>query len=199
VRRSIRRSYGRQAFTSVKDQYDNEVAANAAFQIFEELRNYVQHTDLPISGLSIGHTLKSKSPLSILHTITPNLDGSRLKENEKLGKLLLDMPDKSIDLKPLIRKSMESYARIHAFIRQYMQADLVQSDELIMGLINSFANRFPEDTFLGLVVVEISDTGEITRSINIFKQQIERRQWLTLKNSRRSFYSEIITNEIAHQ
>lgn len=89
---------------------------------------------------------------------------------------------------------MECYGRIHRFIRQLMEADLVHCDQAIIGIRDSYAERFGKG-FLGLAIVEMTNTGEVTASMNIFQEPIDRRNWLLKKNAVTRFDSEIISSE----
>lgn len=190
--------------TLVKQRMSQEYNSNFAYRVLETFRNYVQHRGLPIYHLSYSaDTEENVSGMNVRHTITPSFSVSKIKEDIKKDKNKfkqavlkeLETLGDLIDLKPLIRQYMESFGRIHLFIRELLANDLTKWDSTILQIQKSFCESFGENT-LGLAIVAYDDSGEIVDSEHIFKDLITHRQWLVQKNSMLTRYnSAIISSE----
>jgi hypothetical protein len=206
LRQSFKLMYGPDGLRSLVARQRQQCNVSFAYRIVEELRNYVQHTDLPICGLTLSNTVKSRSPLLLVHSLTPTLSVSNLTEHvrerstkdARLTPLVVELDNlpETLDLKLLLRQSMESYAAIHEFVRDFMNLECAEFDQVITEHIKSFADRFGTE-FIGLSVVEANESGEITQNVAIFEEPIDRRKHLITRNRTNIRYaSKIITSAI---
>jgi hypothetical protein len=184
---------------SLENKISAEYDSTFGYRVLDAMRNFVQHRDLPVFLLQLGASRKD-SPTKSKRTITPNLNVGRLKEDKRFKHSIikeLETLGEDIDLKPIVRESMEAFGRIHLFVRESWANDVARWDESILGIRKSYQDRFGEmDSSLSLVAID--DSGSTTESISIFEDLIKRRKLLIEKNRTITRYnSEVITSESA--
>lgn len=182
---------------SLKKKISDEYDLTRGYRVLDALRNFVQHRDLPVFLLQLGASREDDASKS-KRTITPSLSVNRLKEDTRFKKSIIkeleSLGDK-VNLKPLIRESMEAFGRIHSLVRDSWADDVTGWDKTILELRKLYQDRFGEFG-LGLAVIAIDDNGTINEAVSIFEDLIKRRKSLTRKNLAISrFNSEIISSE----
>lgn len=185
---------------SLKREMSREYDSNFGYRVFEALRNYVQHRSFPIHRM--GHASKrieTESGIFVKHTVAPRIDVTRLKEDEKFKRSVLNelqgLGD-YVDIKPLLRQYIESLARIHTFIRNLLADKVAEWDDVILGIRKLYQPAHGDD-LLGLAIVALDESDKITETVYIFDDLIKRRQWLMQKNRLVMNLSlHIITNEV---
>jgi hypothetical protein len=163
------------AFDMAKNnEYDNSLG----YRILYALRNHAQHGDFPIQSLS----LRSKwiangqarrcSTIAIAFVHRDDLVQNKAL-NSKVRQEIASMPNE-IDLAPLVRESMSSFARLHINFRDGLRSILKESDSTIKeayALFEKHAGRKP----MGLYIVQSKEDGTEIDSHGIFLDGIERR------------------------
>ena len=186
----------------LKQKRSAEYDSNLGYRVVEALRNYVQHRGLPVHGLQYSLMQEEDDTHSFLkYTVTPRIRISELREDAKFKRSVLKElealgNDEEVDLKPLIRKHIESIGRIHQFIRELIADDLEKWDNSFLQLQERIGGRGRLDTNGFAVVIE-GESGGYAEFIRIFFDLIEHRQSLSRKNGPLTHYSrQIITSEI---
>jgi len=182
---------------SLKKKLSDEYDSTRGYRVLDALRNFVQHRDLPVFRLQHGASRKDVASKS-KRTITPSLSVSRLKDDKSFKKSIikeLELLGDNVDLKPLIRESMEAFGRIHSLVRDSWADDVTRWDKAILELRKLYQDRFGVFD-VGLSVVAIDDNGKIDEAASIFEDLIQRRKSLRQKNlAITRFNAEIITSE----
>jgi hypothetical protein len=178
------------------EEYDNYLG----YRVLEALRNYAQHNGLPTHHLRYsGHRVDlNDENHRIKYVIIPSLRITDLEKDSKFKKEVLNELKnigETIDIRPLVRQYLESLGRIHNYIRNQLESDVIQWDSIINKVIRSYSEKF--DDILDLSIQKLDDTGKTNDRISIFDEMIERRKELENKNRFiTSFTKNIITNEI---
>jgi hypothetical protein len=181
---------------SLKKKISDEYDSTRGYRVLDALRNFVQHHDLPVFLLQLGASRKDITSKS-KRTITPSLSVERLKDDKRFKKSVikeLETLGDTVDLKPLIRESMEAFGRIHSSVRDSWADDVARWDKTILELRKLHQDRFGMFD-VGLSVAAIDDDGSINEAVSIFEDPIKRRKSLTQKNlANIRFSSEVITS-----
>lgn len=182
---------------ALEKKISNEYDSTFGYRVLDAMRNFVQHRDLPVFFLDLTASRKD-TPTKSKRTITPSLSVSRLKDDKRFKKTIIEQLEslgESVDLKPLIRESMEAFGRIHAFVRDSWASDVADWDKTILEIRKLYKDRFGVFD-VGLSVVAVEDDDSIKESVSIFDDLIKRRKWLIEKNQTITRYnSEIISSE----
>lgn len=169
----------------VGQQMSQEYDSTLGYRVVCALRNFVQHRGLPIQSLNhIAKRSEKSSKVFINHLVAISIDvtslkeagdfkNSVLKELEAIGNL--------VDIKPLLRQSIESIGRIHLLVRELLADDVLRWDNTILKIQRLYKEAYNEE-MLGLAIVAIASSGSFTETFHIFDDPIKRRQWLMQKN-----------------
>jgi hypothetical protein len=119
------------------DQYDSSLA----YRVCEALRNYTQHKDLPVHGVSHGFRREPDDVNNIIVNYSGlHLDISKLESDGKFKSKVLDELRKEKDrpdLKNYLRLYMHSLGLIHLELRKSLNSD----SEWAIGLIRNVVAR----------------------------------------------------------
>jgi hypothetical protein len=199
---NINSIYGEKAglAEAIKKKMSDEYDSNLSYRLLEALRNYVQHRGLPIYELWYGlDRVELTSGPIFKHTITPSISVIRLREDKDFKasvlKELEPMGD-LIDIKPHIRKYIDSIGRIHLFIRELLEKDIEAWDNTIYEIQKRFRETLDDDVKI-LALESRDDKKGLIESVQVFDEIITHRKWFTQKNRMVThFSSDIISNEV---
>ncbi|MEI8396197.1 MAG: hypothetical protein WCF85_15790 [Rhodospirillaceae bacterium] len=165
--------------------FDSRRCQISEYRIFEMLRNYAQHSSLPISGLTVGGKWEldedGKKKYNC-YKISPRIDAEVIKNdinsvNNKNDKDVLREMTGSYDVKQLVR----GYVDTLAIIRSEIRATVTDSVEAWETEYNETIRRVPEIS--ACAVIE-NDDGAWDEQIGLCKDMIEMRKMLESKNSK---------------
>lgn len=173
----------RRAFNTARSrEYDTVFG----FEVFEALRNYSQHRDIPVHSLTYGREWRDEGGTrQVLHTLAVTLDVSRLEREggfkastlEKL-KALPEQPQ----LKRLLREYVSGLRRIHAVVRQ----QVASAEEGWRQALNRLQQVFREGVGIPdarlLDALQTDDDDNFVDSQMIFDEFLEYLEELRLKN-----------------
>lgn len=156
----------------------SEFDVTSGYRILYALRNHAQHGEFPVQSLSLGSKwLEDGEVRYCAHTAIAFAHRDDLVQNKDLNAKvraeILMMPEK-IDLAPLVRENMSSFARLHQVVRDELRARLLESDSAIRTAYIRFeehAGRKP----IGLYIVQSGEDGVEIASHSVFMESIERR------------------------
>jgi hypothetical protein len=155
-----------------------EFDGSPGYRILYALRNHAQHGEFPVQSLSLDSKRLEEGQLKhYSHTATAFAHRDDLVQNKglnaKVRAEVSAMPEK-IDLSPLVRENMSSFARLHLVVREELRPRLNESDSALRTAYARFeehAGRKP----IGLYIVQSGDDGAEIDSHSIFLEGIERR------------------------
>lgn len=193
VAHNIRSIYGADSEQEkvVKKQTSQEYDSDfPGYRIMEAMRNYVQHRELPIRGLSKNmRRTEKESEVFMKHTIKLSIDINTLGEDKKFkSKILTELQrlGEAVEFTPLFRQYLGSIGKIHLKIRELLSSDLLVWEKQIQYLLS----QYQESTgYIDGLSAIVTDESEITETISIFEDVIERRQMLENKNRYLTHYS----------
>ena len=174
----------------IKKEIAFQYNKSLGFRVMEALRNYVQHRGFPIQSVTISRErVASDDDFQLLFRVIPLISISALEEDDKFTKRVLkelkDIQNNDlIDAKPLIREYIEGIGKIHEKARDLIRLDLINWEKILDDTIAKIQNESGKETSqVGLVIVTEKDNVHWEDRKTIFKEFIERRQALELKNS----------------
>ena len=114
----------------VKKQTSQEYDSNLpGYRVMEAMRNYVQHRELPIRGLSKNmRRIENGSEVFMKNTIKLSIDINTLSEDKKFKKKVLtelQSLGESVEFTPLVRQYLGSIGNIHLKIRELLSSDVL--------------------------------------------------------------------------
>jgi hypothetical protein len=169
------------------NEYDN----NLAYRVMENIRNHVQHFDLPVDSL----TKECSSRKDIdgnykEHTVQVFVKLESLKENKKFKRNVLEeleKLDERINLISYIRKYLESLGRIHLKIRDMLKPELNKWEETFIGFLDKFKQRTGNEQFT--VISYENDLNKINEKFDLVEDIINHRKNLENKNKYLEYFS----------
>jgi hypothetical protein len=193
VSHNIRSIYGADSEQEkvVKEQTSQEYDSGfPGYRVMEAMRNYVQHRELPIRGLSKNmRRIEKESEVFMKHTIKLSIDINTLNEDKKFKrKILTELQSlgESVELTPLVRQYLGSIGKIHLKIRELLSPDLLAWEKQIQHPLSQYQESTGYVDGLRAVVI---DESKIAETISIFEDVIKRRQMLENKNRYLTHYS----------
>jgi hypothetical protein len=165
----------------------HEYDARLGYRALEALRNYAQHRDIPVHGLSFGSKRKEEGGQGFVeHTIRVTLKLDRLREEGGFKETVLaelEATGTEADLKPLVRDYMTGLQAVHTAVRR-----AVASDE--PGWVNEISSAKSRTcTDLGDAgaklynVIRRTDDDEWAGSTPVFDEFLPRLRELRQKNA----------------
>jgi len=181
---------------TIKTKISSEYDSNLSYRIIYALRNYVQHRGFPIHGCNYNAVRtedKNSNQGNLLYTVTPYINADKLEEDKGFKEIVLDeikeLGDK-IDIKPIVRGFIDSVGNIHQEVRAILNADILLWEKCLFETVKSFNNRFGrEENKFTVHLLATRDNGEHEENTTIFKDFIEQRKSLEMKNRNFNFLS----------
>ncbi|MGH9932370.1 MAG: hypothetical protein ACREA9_24470 [Pyrinomonadaceae bacterium] len=165
-----------------KTRCQEERKSTFGFRALEWIRDHGQHRGLPIHGVT--HTFGAPKGGPKTHSIAVIIDVNKLRQDRK-GKdnVLAELQNMgaSIDITPLLRSYLESFFRIHRFVRSMIDEKKMAWKAILLSIQNEYRNKFGDDGRV-LAIVTIDESDKIVESFNIFDDLVERIERLTQKN-----------------
>ena len=170
------------------------------------LRNHVQHSGLPVHGVTTNQGWTSLDETGMLRFgLTPYVEARFLRENPKFNKRVLREIEGlggKLDLKRLVREYIEGLSVVHSRIRDLLREKSREWESVLDGAILRLREECEGSTELWLVrAVSLTD-GQQAEEFQVFTDFNDRRKYLQKKNeapltnlSRRFATSEMLTKE----
>jgi hypothetical protein len=140
------------------DQYDLRLS----YRVMEALRNYSQHSALPVHGVTTHASWNREvEPHTLNFGVWPILDREQLALDGNFKKTVLDEISnlEKIEMKPMVRDYIEGISAIHNIFRNTTRA---QSKLWVAQLKKSterFTHQFPNEPTLALSVLPVDSYG----------------------------------------
>jgi hypothetical protein len=186
--------------SDTKRQMSVEFDGHVEYQIMEQLRNHVQHRDIPIYGITKNRWLEDyKTDNSkFKFCVEPKLSVTSIREGGCFKPAILkklETMGEDVDVRPLVRKYIACIYNIQKSIRKQMKDDIENWADLIVKTENRYKAK--QKVAPGLAVVLRNGRQESKFLFHISPEVADRYKWfLRRNNSLSNFTKSIVTNEI---
>lgn len=162
-----------------KAEYDTTLGYRALYA----LRNYVQHSGLPIHSMTFNNKWVDERK-ACNHSVSPYILTETLEKDGSFKRSVLSelkQIGERVDLRTLVLENMSSFSRLHKFVRTLVQEKVTQCDAILIGAQERFLSEHGGD-ILGLAAVKVDEVGSHVSVNSLFDDLIKRRQYLASKN-----------------
>jgi hypothetical protein len=189
VKRSASALFGRNGETTVallKD-LEEQRGNSLGLRVLEELRNHIQHRDLPIQHLTHNRARSdSATGVKIRHSVKPALLIASLKEDPRFDRhVLRDLEEKggtTVAVVPFVREGIEAICQVHQRLRTLADSATASWCNILQDVLARGREILGEDlTALGVVAED--DEERCVESEQVFAELLQRRGVLLKKNS----------------
>lgn len=151
---------------TIKEILSKEYDDNKYYRFMEIIRNHVQHEGLAVhltqyNSKRIGEVGSSQ----LQYTFDFSSKRSRLIENKRLKRRVLDEFEEEIDLKFALRKYIEGISRIHMAIREIISDSVGQSRSIIENAQHLYKQHYSDFTEYIHACITNTENGQIIESI----------------------------------
>jgi hypothetical protein len=140
------------------DQYD----ARLSYRVMEALRNYSQHSALPIHGITT-HPSRNlgEEPQTLSFAVLPIIDYEQLAQDGSFKKSVLDEIGnlEKIELKPMVREYIEGLSAVHSIFRTAVAPRSKAWVAQLNKPTERFTEAFPGESTLALSVLPVDSRG----------------------------------------
>ena len=162
-----------------KSQKEKEKANRLGYATMEELRNYVQHRDLPVTGVSYPsawvpedtcewcwHIVEALFDLDKLaaEILADRRTSDRFK-NDTLPRLRAQ--GNALNWKVLVREYISGIGAIHGDLRARLAPKVQEWDERILGTLRDYQVATQANLAVGVEAVAVNDQGEDAEVIGV--------------------------------
>lgn len=165
-------------------QYDQ----HASYRLAEALRNHALHQGFAIGQLRTGsEQIKLRNGEdAVSFSVQAFVDVAALQENSRTKPIVVEYLrnlTEQVDARPVLREYVASLARIHAELRVQLSALVTEAEKTLNLAIDNFQKASSEESVIGLAAVRLAETGVAIEKIAIFREFMERRRRLELRNA----------------
>ena len=139
-------------------QYDSRLS----YRLMEALRNYSQHSALPVHGITTSAMRQSKAETATLdYALLPIIDREQLAQDDHFKKAVLQEISKleQIEFKPMVREYIESLSIVHRAFRSIINPKRKSWTERLESAVYRFKKQFPGESTPGLAVSPVDANG----------------------------------------
>ena len=177
-------------------EYDNRLG----YRAMEALRNYSQHRDLPVRGLTYkGAWVPEDTREWRKHNIETTIDVARLKGEPKFKQSVyheLEAEGDELDFKKLVRDYISGLGAVHRKLRELLAPRVKAWDERLLGTLQKYQAATDAKLDIGVEVLATNDQGEVVEEIDVFTGPIDRRRALERKNRNVGYFTKmLVTSE----
>jgi hypothetical protein len=200
--------YGKDS--EIGDQFKKETESQYnqkfGYRVMEALRNYSQHRGIPFHVIRFSgnwQDIDSEEHSKLRFTVDPIIRVSNiLKDGNFKPVILKEMLEKEtkdgLDIRPLIREYIEGIGIIHEKLRELINKDVQNWEEILEKAIENGRNVVVGDDKPTIVYIMASGKeDQYIERISIFREFIERRRALVRRNCNfTNFRKRYASNEI---
>jgi hypothetical protein len=141
--------------------FSNEYDENKEYRFMEALRNYVQHRGMPVHMTQHGQRWTSLEGDGLLeYNLELSSDFSRLMQDSKFKKSVLNEINEKIDLKASTRSYIESISNIHESVRGFIAVPVMEARQLIENTHLRFPSKYGKN-LTSLTACKQADGGKL--------------------------------------
>lgn len=180
------------------DQTRAEYDSTLGYRSLYALRNYVQHSGLPIDAMTLGGKWNPETT-ECSHVVSPYLSIDALEKDGNFKRAVLDelktLGDK-VDVRMLTLQNMSSFGRLHEKARSIIERKIQIYEKRLSEAKDRYVNQFGADP-LGLAIFQIDENGKVLVKQSIFDDPKNRLAYLEKKNPcRKNIEMHFITGKI---
>jgi hypothetical protein len=173
----------------LRSAMEDSAAQPMAYRLMEAVRNYSQHDDLPLSGLSLNSRWDKNVESGELHrlaySVTPKMDGSAIAQRRR-GlpedvRSALSALGSQAEIMPLVRKALERWGEIHKVFRDGIENLTATAEALIREALTMVQASQEEKVFLVFLRSE-NPVDNFVENIQLFEEFITQLHELRNKN-----------------
>jgi len=147
VYRCLTKKLKNEVKSDVKALFHRAYDSSMDYRFIELLRNHIQHSSIPIEGLTLSSSKTSSDIEPLIERVLEFYTyKSSLLENKRNSKTKLEELPDILDLKQSIRSYVELLSGVHANIRKLISTETSNHRAIISDAINEYKAIYPELT-----------------------------------------------------
>jgi hypothetical protein len=149
------------ALAQIKEAASIQYDARLSYRLMEALRNYSQHSDLPIHGITTHASRDSVEPSTLSFAVLPVLDYEQLAQDKNFKRTVLEEISKleKIDLKSMVREYIEGLSTVHSAFRMITNPKRKSWNERLGNAVKRFRDQFPDESTKALAILPVDTDG----------------------------------------
>lgn len=158
------------------------------YRMAEAIRNYTQHQELPISGITFHRKREGDITVSaagFAFWIKPVLDGVEVSKRRDIAadvRASLEALGSDANPMPLLREYVQHIGAFHHAFRDLVNPKEVAWEQVITSNIARFARRFPQEGVIGLAAGLQHKNRTVTEPEYLVQDRLDYRAFLKTKN-----------------
>jgi hypothetical protein len=160
------------------------------YRMMEAIRNYTQHQELPIEGISFNtHSERDEATRTmkrLAYRVIPKLNATEVSKRRGLSadvRIALAAAGPSIDPIQIIREAIEHIGTVHENFRKSIESQEKEWDNHLRNLLLKYIKRDKEKRPYGVAVGFLRSNGTISNEEYIVQDVLDYRKFLRLKNN----------------
>jgi hypothetical protein len=179
-----------------KRQAGVEYDSRLGYRVMEALRNYVQHRDLPVGGLSYHSAwVPEQTREWRRHIVQATIAIDTLKDDTNFKQNILreiEAEGEKLNLKQLVREYISGLGSVHSTLRGHLAPRVKAWDERLLGTLREYQGTTNASLEIGVEVLATNDEGDAVEEIQVFTGPIDRRRALERKNRNAGHWTKIL-------
>jgi hypothetical protein len=170
-----KRIVGAKDARKIKDALRDGPQQPMNFRMVEALRNYSQHQELPIIGITFQSRREEEEnkPSKVSYSVEPLINAAEVGRRRDLAadvKAALRALGASVNPMSMIREHVEHIGAIHRQFRELVEGEETRWETIIAGGMARFRKRYPNESRFGLAAGIVRPNGAVTEPIFLVKE-----------------------------
>jgi hypothetical protein len=190
----------RELKAAFKAQKEKEKADRLGYATMEELRNHVQHRDLPVTGVAYPSAWVPEDTREWRkHIVEAFIDLDEFGADRQTSKEFkedvlpkLRAQGDALNWKVLVREYISGIGAIHNDLRARLAPKVKEWDERILVTLRDYQAATQANLAVGVEAVTVNDQGEDVEVIAVFTGPMDRRRALEQKTRNPGFWTRIL-------
>jgi hypothetical protein len=159
-----------------------------AYRLVEAIRNYVQHRELPISGITFHRSKELDSEREVTafsHWLAPYIDAVEISRERDLDAdvaVELERLGTKVNPMPLLRAYIEHVGAVHLEFRALLKEHEAGWERALAEASGQYASHCPGTKLVGLGAGFKHEDGTVSQVENISQDWAEYRKYLRIKH-----------------
>ena len=154
------------------------------YQFMEALRNYAQHSGLPVHTTQYNSSWVEGGESGMLsHSVASHVDLDILRRDKDFKRSVIkDVTEERLHTQPLVREYLEGLSAVHVGMRQRISKPFEAASKTVRDTIAEFAAAAPEQDTIALYAIELDPPHTWVRQVPLFDELIQATEKLRRKN-----------------